>query len=438
VGTSIGQVVGGAKVSAGLALALAAVLLLAPARARAAIVLAPVTTTAGPVYVTHAGDQRLFIVEQGGRIRIFDRAAGVLLVTPFLDIQAKISTGGERGLFSVAFHPDYASNGFFYVDYTNVNGDTVIERYHVNAGTPNAADPASATILLTIAQPFPNHNGGQLQIGRNDGFLYIGMGDGGSEGDPSCFSQRNDSLLGKMLRLDVRQNLNRAPFYGIPADNPFTAANDPGGLIPDEVWAFGLRNPWRFSFDRATGDLFIGDVGQNSFEEVDLHRAASPGGQNYGWKVMEGLTCFSTAACPAGTPACNAPQLTLPIHTYPHGTGDCSITGGYVYRGTLARELAGRYVFADYCSGAVRTLQQTSPGVWQAQPLLAAGTSGVTSFGEDADGELYITVGNDVRKLVAVTPPLVPAAHRWAKGTLALALLAVGSLRLALRPRRPI
>ena len=214
------------------------------------------------------------------------------------------------------------------------------------------------------------------------------MGDGGSTDDPNCYAQRKDSLLGKMLRLDVRQNLNQAPYYGIPATNPFTAANDPTNQVPDEIWALGLRNPWRFSFDRTTRDLFIADVGQDDYEEIDLQRAETPGGRNFGWKIMEWFHCNSNAACPAGTPSCNAPELTLPIHEYSHATGECSVTGGYVYRGARIPQLAGRCVFGDYCSGSVRTLAETSPGVWQTQPLLAAG-SGLTSFGEDSNGELY-------------------------------------------------
>jgi glucose/arabinose dehydrogenase len=254
------------------------------------------------------------------------------------------------------------------------------------------------------------------------------MGDGGSGGDPSCFAQTPGSLLGKMLRLDVRQNLNQPPFYGIPASNPYVGAGDPGGLIPDEIWAFGLRNPWRFSFDRATDDLFIADVGQDAFEEIDLHPAASPGGANYGWKVMEGSSCFSTDACPTGTPACNSPQLTPPIHTYGHGTGDCSITGGYVYRGGAAPELSGKYLFADYCSGQVRTLTKVG-AAWQSQPLLAAGGN-VTSFGEDSDGGVYLTVGDGVFVLVS------PGRAVPALGGTGLVVMAAALLLGALAARR--
>ena len=384
--------------------------LLAPAGAQAAIQLAPVMSGGVPVFVTHAGDRRLFIVDLGGRIRIFDPGGGGLLPTPFLDIAAKISTGGERGLLSMAFHPDYASNRLFYVNYTNLAGDTVIERYRTSAN-PNLADGASGATLLVIAQPFSNHNGGQLQVGPRDGHLYVGMGDGGAAGDPECRAQRPDTLLGKMLRLDIRQNLDRAPFHGIPADNPFVGSRDPGNTVPDEIWAFGLRNPWRFSFDRATGDLYIGDVGQNAVEEIDRQPASSAGGENYGWKVMEGNACFSTSACPAGTPACGSALLTSPIHTYSHASGGCSITGGYVYRGTRAPELSGKYLFGDLCTRRISALSNVG-GTWQSEPV-AQGNTQLTSFGEDFEGELYATLGNDVFKLVSDSPPpAVPAIGR--------------------------
>jgi glucose/arabinose dehydrogenase len=411
-----------------IAVLFAATTLLATKAASAAVTVTPVVTVSSPVFVTNMGDKRLFLVELGGRIKIFDRNTSTLLATPFLDINSKISTGGERGLFSMAFHPDYATNGFFYVNYTNTAGNTVIERYHASSN-PNVADPASAATLLVIPQPFANHNGGQLQIGRNDGYLYIGMGDGGDGGDPNCNAQRKDSLLGKMLRLDVRQNLNQAPFYGIPADNPFRANNDPSNQIPDEVWAFGLRNPWRFSFDRNTGDLYIGDVGENQFEEVDLHSAASPGGQNFGWNAMEGMHCFvGGGACPSGTPPCNAAQLTLPIVEHSHAAGDCAIIGGYVSRGPGVPELSGHYVYSDYCTGDVRILVGSQP-----QSVANVGF-GVTSFGEDSDGNLYLTVGNDVRKLGSTSP--VPVGGWAALFALASALGFTGTKMARSRSKR--
>jgi glucose/arabinose dehydrogenase len=409
-----------------IAVFLAASTVFATKAASAAVTLNPVVTVSSPAFVTNMGDKRLFVVELGGRIKIFDRNTSTLLATPFLDIGSKISTGGEHGLFSMAFHPDYATNGFFYVYYTDPAGNLVIERYHVTSN-PNVADPASAARLLFIAHTtFANHNGGQLQIGRNDGYLYIGTGDGGSGGDPSCNAQQG-TLLGKMLRLDVRQNLNQSPFYGIPADNPFRANNDPTNQIPDEVWALGLRNPWRFSFDRVTGDLYIGDVGQDLYEEVDRHAAGTPGGQNFGWNAMEGLHCYTGGgACPVGTPACNAPQLTLPIVEYSHASGDCAIIGGYVARGSGVPELSGHYVYSDFCTGDVRVLVGTQP-----QTVANAGT-GVTSFGEDSDGNLYLTVGNDVLKLGSTSP--VPVGG-WA-ALLALAS-ALGLTGAKIARRRP-
>jgi glucose/arabinose dehydrogenase len=385
--------------------------------AAAAVTTTLVTTVATPVFVTHARDRRLFIVELAGRIRIYDRNTRTLLATPFLDIAAKVSTGDERGLFSVAFHPDYAGNGFFYVDYTDTSGNTMIERYRVS-GNPNLADPASAVTLMNIAQPFANHNGGQLQVGPNDGYLYIGMGDGGSGGDPSCFAQRTDSLLGKMLRLDIRKNLNTPPFYGIPTDNPYAGPKDPGGTIPDEIWALGLRNPWRFSFDRGSGDLYLGDVGQSGFEEIDVQRAGTPGGANFGWKVMEGSSCYSTDACPPGTPPCGSAPLTAPIHTYPTADG-CAVIGGYFYRGRLMGEATGRYLFGDYCNGQIATLTQSGSS-WVRQPLLAVGGT-LASFGEDSDGELYVAVDNSVFALVG-SPAAVPAVSLTGVAALALAL----------------
>jgi glucose/arabinose dehydrogenase len=417
------------RLALAVAAAAAALALAAPGGAAAAVRAVAVATASSPVFMTNAGDARLFVVERGGRIRIFDRAAGSFLATPFLDLSALVSGSTEQGLLSMAFHPDFAANGLFFVYYTDLAGNVVIARYHVGAN-PNVADATSAATLLTIAHPFNNHNGGQLQIGPRDGYLYIGVGDGGSEGDPSCFGQRTDTMLGKLLRLDVRQNLARAPFYGIPADNPFLAGVDPGNQIADEIWATGVRNPWRFSFDRATGDLYIGDVGQDSFEEVDLHPAGTAGGQNYGWKVMEGFHCFSTSGCPATVPACNALSLTLPILEYSHSAG-CSIIGGYLYRGRQAPELFGRYVFSDFCSGGIHASRQTSPGVWDNQTVLTT-ASGVTSFGEDGSGELFVAVGNDIFQLVSDSAgvPAVPAALLLA---LAMALAATGAARLAVR-----
>jgi glucose/arabinose dehydrogenase len=280
-----------------------------------------------PVAITHAGDGmgRLFITLQVGKILIYDGQQ--LLSTPFFDIGSLITTGSERGLLSVAFHPNYSANGFLYVDYTDLNGDTVIARYRVSAD-PNVVDTTSAVILLTIPQPFANHNGGQLQFGP-DGYLYIGMGDGGSGGDPLNNAQNLNSLLGKILRIDV----DAGSPYANPPDNPFVANLS----AKPEIWALGLRNPWRFSFDRLTGDLFIADVGQDTYEEVDFQQASSGGGENYGWRLMEGNHCYNPST------GCNDGSLTLPVIEYDHSLGNCSITGGYRYRGALYSGLTGIY-----------------------------------------------------------------------------------------------
>jgi glucose/arabinose dehydrogenase len=325
-----------------------------------------------PVYLTApAGDARLFIVEKTGRIRIVK--GGALGAAPFLDLSASVSGGSEQGLLGLAFDPRYGTTGRFYVDYTDRNGDTRIARYRVSAD-PDVADPSSGEILLTIDQPYANHNGGQLAFGP-DGYLYIGMGDGGSGGDPEGHGQNAADLLGSLLRLDV----SGATGYSVPTGNPYAAGGGRG-----EVFSIGLRNPWRFSFDRQGGDLYIADVGQNEREEVDVSTAASGGGRglNYGWNRMEGTACYSSG--------CDRTGLTLPVIDYTHADG-CSITGGYVYRGAAVPALAGTYFYADFCSGWVRSFryqngQATNPREW---PMLKPGGQ-VTSFGEDAAGELYI------------------------------------------------
>lgn len=289
------------------------------------------TDLSSSVGVTHAGDGsgRLFIVEQTGHIRIHDGTQ--VRSTAFLDVSSLITCCGERGLLGLAFHPDYAANGLFYVHYTNTAGNTAIAHYRVSAD-PNVADPASAQVLLTVTQPFTNHKGGQLAFGP-DGFLYIALGDGGSGGDPGNRAQDLTTLLGKILRLDV----DGAFPYAIPATNPFRTTQ---GARP-EIWALGLRNPWRFSFDRQTGDLFIADVGQSAREEVNFQPAASAGGENYGWRRMEGTLCFDPSS------GCNDESLTLPILEYDHSLG-CSITGGYRYRGGRFPQFAGRFVYHSF------------------------------------------------------------------------------------------
>jgi glucose/arabinose dehydrogenase len=369
------------------------------------VVLTPVGGPLGSITaITDAGDGRLFLTLQAGRIVIWEN--GTVLPTPFLDISSRIVCCGEQGLLSTAFHPDYAENGFFYVDYTDTDGDTVIERYEVSAN-PNVADAFSGVALLTIDQPFDNHNGGQLEFGP-DGMLYVGVGDGGSANDPQCFAQRMEpqegrrDLLGKMLRLDVNQSMSSPPYYGIPAGNPFVAS---GG--PDEAWAIGLRNPWRFSFDRLTGDLLLGDVGQGSIEEIDFQAQASGGGENYGWKMMEGSRCTGNDDnCPEGVPPCNSPLLTRPILEYSHVNGRCSVTGGYVYRGLRIPGLYGRYVFGDFCSGEIFGAIRNGSD-WSTE-LLPISTGGLTTFGEDLEGELYVGTAGGVLYRIDPVAPAIP------------------------------
>lgn len=327
-----------------------------------------------PLFLTHAGDGsgRVFIVGQTGRIYIAE-ASGELLPDPFLDIADRITAGGEQGLLGLAFHPSYADNGRFFVNYTDGNGDTVIAEYR--RVHEQRADPTSERVLLQIDQPYANHNGGMLAFGP-DGFLYIGMGDGGSGGDPHDNGQRLDTLLGKLLRIDVDDGRP----YGIPADNPFVNGQ---GRRP-EIWAFGLRNPWRFSFDRETGDLFIGDVGQNDLEEVDVLPAGTPAGANLGWRIMEAGRCFESDEC-------EAEGLVLPIAEYPTAEG-CAVTGGYVYRGTGSPSLREGYLFADFCGGQIWGLSASEARSGSARSRLLLQTElNISSFGEDENGEMYVT-----------------------------------------------
>jgi glucose/arabinose dehydrogenase len=343
-----------------------------------------VTGLEKPLYLTHAGDGsgRLFILEQPGLVRVVQ--GGDPLPTPFLDIRTRVEDGGnEQGLLGLAFHPQYPQNGFFFLNYTGQDGDTFISRFSVSSD-PNLADPASETILLRIAQPYGNHNGGHLVFGP-DGYLYIGTGDGGSGGDPQGNAQNPDSLLGKMLRIDV----DRGDPYAIPADNPYAY----GGGRP-EIWAAGLRNPWRYAFDRATGDLYIADVGQNQWEEVHFVAAdqtgVPPAGGNYGWDYWEATHPFEGDP-PAGV------EMIPPIWEYDHALG-CSVTGGYVYRGVYP-DWRGVYLYGDFCSGTVWGLLRDSAGAWQNAPLFQTGAN-ITSFGEDQNGELYLILrGGEVLQL---------------------------------------
>lgn len=331
-----------------------------------------------PLNVVHAGDGsgRLFAIEQTGFVLIVEN--GEFNPLPFLDISTIIPDnvyhGGysEQGLLGIAFHPDYEENGIFFISYTDINGDGVIARYNVQPDNPNQANPNSAHILLTVDDPFPDHNGGNIAFGK-DNYLYIGFGDGGNPFEPNYHSQDPATFLGKMLRIDVN-----AETYTIPEDNPFV--ND-ANFLP-EIWAYGLRNPWRFSFDRETGDLYIGDVGQWLVEEVNFQAADSTGGQNYGWSIYEGTQRYLTdVELPQAT-------VTLPILQYTHDVG-CSVTGGYVYRGENLPDLQGQYFFGDYCNGSIWTATQDENGNWQSA-LFMDTEFVISSFGEDEQGELYL------------------------------------------------
>lgn len=354
-----------------------------------------------PVDITNAGDGsgRLFVVEQAGRIRIVK--AGALLSASFLDMSSRVQCCGETGLLGLAFPPGYAQKGYFYVNYTERTGDpqrprTVIARYFVTAN-PDRADNSREQRILTIDQPYSNHNGGQLAFGK-DGYLYIGLGDGGSANDPQNRAQNPNTLLGKLLRIDVEpraipasfdsrgylpqvngSSTAAAPTYRIPPDNPFVGRSGYRG----EIWALGLRNPWRFSFDRANGDLYIADVGQGAYEEIDYQPTSSQGGQNYGWRIREGAHCNGAISS-----SCSAAGLTDPVHEYDHSQGE-SITGGFVYRGQQQPALSGIYIYADYVSGRIWGLRREGAS-WANQQLLDAGFN-ITTFGESEAGELYLS-----------------------------------------------
>lgn len=338
------------------------------------------------------GSGRLFLVRQQGTIQIL-RGTQVLPAA-FLDIRPRLSTGGERGLLGLAFPPDYARKRYFYINYTNTAGTSIISRFRLSASDPDRADPASEQVLLSINQPFANHNGGQIQFGP-DGFLYIGMGDGGSANDPQNHGQNPRSLLGKMLRIDTETDLTP---YRIPASNPFAMST----TTSPEIWASGLRNPWRFSFDRLNGDMFIADVGQNAWEEIDYQPASSRGGENYGWVTMEGRVCFRAG--------CNQTGLTLPVHVYPRSEG-LSVTGGYVYRGAASPALTGTYIYGDYVTGRFWGLRQQG-GAWVNELLLDAGRSfSISTFGEDEAGEIYVANhGNgEIFRISALSRPAFSA-----------------------------
>jgi glucose/arabinose dehydrogenase len=345
------------------------------------IALQKLVDLAQPVLAIGAGDgsNRLFIVQKSGRIRVMKN--GALLATPFLDISSLVSKGGEQGLLGLAFSPHFATNHRLYVDYTNAAGDTVIREYRTGAN-PDVVNPATARHVLTVNQPYDNHNGGMLAFGK-DGYLYVGMGDGGSGGDPGNRAQNINQLLGKILRIDVN-GYTATRGYRIPRGNPYV-----GRTGRDEIWQRGVRNPWRFSFDKATGALWIADVGQGSYEEVDrvVRTSTGPGrGVNWGWHVMEGSHCFQPSS------GCNRTGKALPLTEYSHAAnGRCAVSGGYVYRGTAIAALAGWYVYGDYCSGEVWAVSSTAARPATPVTLLGAGSGRlISAFGQGDDNELYL------------------------------------------------
>lgn len=342
-----------------------------------------VSGLSSPVHLTApAGDARLFVVEQPGRIRIVQN--GQLVATPFLDISAKLRSGGEQGLLGLAFHPQYATNGFFFVNYTDTQGHTRIERYRVSSD-PNRADAASAKQILFISQPYSNHNGGHLLFGP-DGMLYIPTGDGGSGGDPQNHAQTRADLLGDLLRI----NVNSGDPYEIPSDNPYYGQS----ASRNEIWAYGLRNPWRIAFDRTDNMLYIADVGQNNLEEVNVV-PSSQKGVNYGWRLMEGDRCYNPSS------NCNQSGLTLPVLTYDHSGQACSITGGHVYRGNQVASIRGHYFYGDYCAGWIRSFKYVNGQATERREWPFGSIGGILSFGEDGSGELYVlTASGRVYKFV--------------------------------------
>ena len=322
--------------------------------------------------MAHAGDDRIFITGQAGAVWIVQN--GLILDGTFLNIENRtdLSDASERGLMDIVFHPNYAENGYFFINYTDLDGHTVVSRFSVSADNPNRADPDSEQIILRVEQPYNNHNGGQLEFGP-DGYLYIGMGDGGSGGDPEGHGQNTLTLLGAILRIDV----DSATPYGIPADNPFVDDDN----IRNEIWAYGVRNPWGFQFDEMTGDLYFADVGQNLWEEVNF-QPAGLGGQNYGWNILEGNNCYLEAGC-------DTTDLTFPVYEFNHDIGACSITGGAIYRGDKYPEMQGNYFFGDLCAGAVWAMVSNGDGTFTTQRLDVPYVSSV-AFATDAFGDIYV------------------------------------------------
>lgn len=344
---------------------------------------AVVTGLASPVQIVDPddGSGRMFIVQQTGQVLILEDGA---ITGTLLDISGQISTSSEQGLLSIAVHPDFAETGLLYIDYTDTAGNTQIEEWTISADDPNTADPASARTILSVDQPAENHNGGLLMFGP-DGYLYIGLGDGGNQGDPNGNGQNLGVLLGKILRIDIDHTEGDLP-YAIPEDNPFADSDE----ARSEIWAYGLRNPWRFSFDKETGDLYIGDVGQGNWEEADF-QPAGEGGYNFGWNTMEANDCYAVANC-------DPSAFTLPFFYYSHDSGGCSITGGYVYRGEAVENLSSGYLVGDYCTGYIWAV---NPETGATSDAMTSGLA-ISSFGEDASGELYVVdLNGGIYKVVA-------------------------------------
>ncbi|MFN8522955.1 MAG: PQQ-dependent sugar dehydrogenase [Chloroflexota bacterium] len=372
-----------------------------------------------PIFLTHDGsdNNRVFILEQRGKIRVAKRSGGVfsLEATPFLDLSSIVENNclgnndpGEQGLLGLAFHPNFSSNGKFYVDYvadatpscvqgTNTGKNSVAAYQTTNPSADTCQGPCTGTVLLAIDDRFTNHNGGMLAF-RSDGFLYISTGDGGSGGDPDQNGQNLNSFLGKILRIDV----DTGSPYGIPPSNPFVGQMGK----KSEIWSYGWRNPYRFSFDRLNGDMWVGDVGQNLFEEVDFEPAGTPGGRNYGWRITEGFHCFNTGGFLRSLITCDRSGQTAPLVEYPHLNGDCSVTGGYVYRGTASPDLVGKYIFGDFCTGRFWT-----PIGGGQKSLLLDSTLLISGFGEDQAGELYVTsLSGTINRIAGTGIPPTPGA----------------------------
>jgi glucose/arabinose dehydrogenase len=352
-----------------------------------------------PTFVTSArdGTGRLFIVEQTGKIRIY--VNGVVLATPFLSIGSQVSKGYEQGLLGLAFHPNYKSNRKLYVNFTDVNGNTVIREYRASSTNKNVVATSTARTILKVGQPYANHNGGMLAF--KGGFLYVGMGDGGSGGDPGDRAQNLNTRLGKMLRINPKDPDGAGPKkYSIPASNPFVGTTGAKG----EIWSLGLRNPWRWSFDSSTGDLWIGDVGQCQYEEVDHHGDAK--GDNFGWNKVEGTHVFDNSVdCNTSQPLCTVTCHTLPVAEYSHDPDGCAIVGGYVYRGSAYPAWVGHYIYGDYCTGKMWEMP-VAGGLGSAVDVSPSTSLSLTSYGTDSAGELYAAEqGGSIYKLTLVGNP---------------------------------